>query len=151
MSVRVPICLAALLAAAAIQGCGDDSSGEFECRGSDCVCPSSGDCRIDCAGECDLRCAGSGACDFSCGDDCDVACTGSGPCAVSIGDAGDVACTGSGGCDVACGGDCAIDCPGSGACIARCEPGFTCTLQCPEGAASCPDGVQVCNRPCPNG
>jgi hypothetical protein len=141
--------------AVAITGCnGDDryagSGGEFECSGAECVCPSSGDCRIHCLDACDLQCAGSGACDFICDDGCNVSCTGSGSCVVSVGDDSTVSCPGSGGCDVDCNGDCTIDCPGSGDCIARCEPGFACSIErCSGNVIDCPNGVKVCNGACP--
>jgi hypothetical protein len=134
-----------------VAGCtGAGGSGEFECRGTECVCPSSGDCVIDCLDACDLQCAGSGACDFVCDDGCLVSCTGSGPCISSVGHASTVSCPGAGGCDVDCNGDCTLDCPGSGTCIARCEPGFACAIErCGAGTTTCPTGELVCNGACP--
>jgi hypothetical protein len=138
---------------ASLVACGDDdppSGGDFECTGNDCVCPSSGDCRIHCDDECNLQCAGSGDCDFTCETPCAVACTGSGLCVMSVADASNVQCPGSGGCDVDCAGDCTVECPGSGACVARCEPGFVCTIErCSGNLETCAGGVQVCNGACP--
>jgi hypothetical protein len=132
--------------------CGDDneSSGEFECSGTECVCPGSGDCDIHCLGECDLQCAGSGDCFFECPDGCLAACTGSGACLVSVGDQSAVACPGSGGCDVDCLGSCSVACPGSGVCTVLCLGDASCTLeQCSGEVISCPDGLAVCNGECP--
>ena len=134
-----------------LAACGGDSpEGYVDCSGSSCVCPSSGDCAVDCSSACDLQCAGSGFCDFICGDDCLVACTGSGACLVDVGDDSSVACPGSGGCDVACHGDCTVACPGSGECIVRCDVGAICNLtSCSGSTNTCPNGVTVCGGPCP--
>jgi hypothetical protein len=147
--VRVFVVLAGVVSF--LVGCDkNDSGGEFECSGADCVCPASGDCRVHCLDACNLQCAGSGACDFVCDEGCVAACTGSGLCVVSVADDSTVQCPGSGGCDVDCNGDCAIECPGSGDCIARCEPGFACSIErCSGSVQSCPNGIQVCNGPCP--
>jgi hypothetical protein len=141
----------ALIAGPLLVSCGgdDECAGACECSGLACVCPSSGDCFVRCIADCDLQCAGSGSCDFECGADCAVGCTGSGACVVTVGDASSVSCPGSGGCDVVCVGDCAVDCPGSGECIVECAIGAECLLERCEAAQSCPDGVQVCNGPCP--
>jgi hypothetical protein len=131
--------------------CGSSgSSGAFECTGASCVCPSAGDCRIECLGSCDLQCAGAGACDFSCGDLCVASCTGSGPCIVDVGAQSSVDCTGSGGCDVACAGDCDVGCPGSGECRVHCPTGAICNItQCSGNALTCTDGSIVCGGACP--
>jgi hypothetical protein len=117
----------------AVAGCGGENiQGHVECTGASCVCPSSGDCLVDCEGTCDLQCAGSGNCDFICDADCIVACTGSGVCVVDVGDESDVSCS------------------GSGACIVRCDPGFVCNISsCSGSTTSCPNGVSVCGGPCP--
>jgi hypothetical protein len=130
---------------------GSDCEGACECVGSECACPDSGDCYIDCVDECDLTCSGSGNCEFYCDDLCLVDCTGSGECLVSTGDDSDITCTGSGGCDVDCDGDCNITCPGQGVCTVHCEPEFECNIDsCPGSVTECPDGVQVCNGNCPS-
>src|SRR5690606_9937169 len=69
--------------------CGS-SSGDAVCQGSECQCPGSGDCQVDCRGDCDLACAGSGDCDFLCGDGCETTCSGSGECLLGVGDASTV-------------------------------------------------------------
>jgi hypothetical protein len=136
--------------AALVAGCdGGACEGDCACSGAECVCPSSGDCLIDCAGGCDLQCAGSGDCDFVCGAGCVADCTGSGACVLDVGAGSSVACTGSGGCDVACHGDCEVSCPGSGECIVRCDPGAECVLDRCESPVTCPDGVVVCHGACP--
>jgi hypothetical protein len=136
----------------AMAACGDDdeSSGEFECTGAECVCPGAGDCDIHCLGECDLQCAGSGNCFFACSGGCLAACTGSGQCFVEVGEGSSVACPGSGGCDVECFGDCDVACPGSGTCAVFCAGDAFCSLeQCSGEVQSCPDGLAVCNGGCP--
>lgn len=144
----------ALLVTLLVAGCSSDPAppiaGAVECRGTACVCPSAGDCRVNCVGDCNLQCAGSGLCDFTCGPSCKTACTGSGPCVVAVGDDSEVNCTGSGGCDVACTADCAVNCPGSGLCVARCKPGTTCKIdKCSGAVKTCPNGVLACNGDCP--
>lgn len=143
--------IALLMVTALAVGCDDDdSSGEFECSGAECVCPGSGDCRIHCLDDCDLQCAGSGLCEFLCDDFCVASCTGSGPCIVDVGDESIVDCPGAGGCDVVCEADCTVQCPGSGECSVACLPGFVCQIdQCSGSVQSCPDGVSVCNGACP--
>lgn len=144
--------MAMMLAVATGLGCGGDGDceGACECSGAECICPSTGDCTIDCGDDCDLQCAGSGNCDFFCGADCLAACTGSGECSVSVGEDSTVRCTGSGDCDVACDGDCVVECPGSGTCIVRCEPGLSCSItNCSGNVQSCPNDIQVCNGSCP--
>ncbi len=156
-----PIAAFALHAAAAAlltfsaASCGDDDEcvGACECRGAECVCPSTGDCLVQCVADCDLQCAGSGACDFECGDGCAASCTGSGECEVDVGAASTVSCTGSGDCDVACHGDCTVRCPGSGDCILRCEAGADCTMEaCASDVTECPDGrTRICGgTACPS-
>ena len=139
-----------IVAVLATAACGGDDSaeGDVECSGASCVCPASGDCRVECTADCDLQCAGSGDCDFTCGADCAAACTGSGACMVTVGTASTVACTGSGVCDVLCLGDCEVTCPGSSTCIVECADGVSCGL---SGCAptSCPGGIAVCNGACP--
>jgi hypothetical protein len=132
-------------------GCGgSECEGACECSGSDCVCPESGDCFIDCVDDCDLQCAGSGDCDFVCDDFCTATCSSSGECIVSMGDDSTASCTGSGDCDIHCNGDCAVACPGSGVCTVWCEPGFDCTLDpCSSNLQTCPDDVLVCGGSCP--
>jgi hypothetical protein len=140
-----------LVAALFAGGChGSECEGDCECRGTECQCPSSGDCLVDCAADCDLACTGSGDCDFVCGPDCAASCPGSGMCLLDVGAASSVSCTGSGGCDVACHGDCTVDCPGSGVCVARCAEGAVCTFdRCSGEVVECPGRVQVCNGSCP--
>lgn len=132
--------------------CGGEEGceGVCECTGAACVCPSSGDCAINCVDMCDLQCAGSGNCDFECGPMCLAACTGSGVCFVSVGDDSTVDCPGASGCDVVCDGDCTVQCPGSGECAVQCLPGFVCNItQCSGSLQSCPDGLSICNGECP--
>jgi hypothetical protein len=124
-------------------------TGDCQCSGNECVCPSTGDCAVDCTDACDLQCAGSGDCDFACSNGCQASCTGSGECLVVAGDDSLISCTGSGDCDITCVGDCVVECPGSGVCIARCDAGFNCEITRCEDVVSCPDGVQVCNGACP--
>lgn len=141
------ICLFALLA------CGDDdthTAGDVACNGSECQCPSTGDCRVDCARECDLSCTGSGDCDFQCGEACEASCPGSGACVVAVGHGSSVDCSGSGGCDVSCSGDCSVDCPGSGECIVRCAQDADCSLMRCENPTECSQHVWACNGPCPD-
>jgi len=138
------------LASFALVGCeGSACEGDCVCRGAECACPSSGDCRVDCAGDCDLACTGSGNCDFTCGAGCLATCPGSGECLVDVGVGSRVTCTGSGNCDVACAGDCVVECPGSGDCVMRCAPGAVCTFERCESPMECPDGVSVCGGRCP--
>ena len=128
-------------------GCGDDEGceGACECVGADCVCPSTGDCAVNCIDACDLQCAGSGNCDFECGGGCLASCTGSGECEVDVGGSSTVECTGSGDCDVACHGDCTVRCPGSGDCIVRCDPDADCNMEsCSGSVTDCGDGVSIC-------
>jgi hypothetical protein len=145
--------IALLIAAAVgtISGC-SGSSGDFECRGSACVCPSSGDCNVNCLGDCNLQCAGSGACGFTCGAGCVSACTGSGPCGVEVGAGSMISCTGSGGCDVICHGNCTIRCPGSGECAGACAPDSPgCVIeiqQCNGQVNQCAAGAKVCGGNC---
>ena len=139
-------------------GCGGDdppppydnyASGDVECRGTDCVCPSTGNCQLQCVGACNLQCAGSGDCDFSCDTGCQTACTGSGDCTVRVGDGGVVQCTGSGDCEVFCDGDCTVECPGSGRCIQHCAPGARCDMtRCGSSVDACPSDTQVCDGAC---
>jgi hypothetical protein len=140
-----------LVAAAALSACdGSECEGDCVCRGTECQCPDSGDCRVDCAADCNLACTGSGDCDFACGDGCVATCPGSGFCAVEVGVAGSVDCTGSGNCNVVCHGDCTVGCPGSGDCTVRCAEGATCNLdRCSGTITECPDRVQVCGGGCP--
>lgn len=151
--IRTGILLALTTALAA--GCGDasdddrDARGDVTCEGTECQCPGTGDCAVDCHVDCDLACTGSGDCAFTCGAGCEASCPGSGACLVDVGDDSSVVCSGSGGCDITCDGDCSVECPGSGECIVRCEPEHTCDIERCEGAVSCPDGVQVCNGECP--
>jgi hypothetical protein len=144
----VSVCMVAL---ALVAGCGgDECEGACECTGSSCACPDSGDCLVDCVGDCDLQCSGSGNCDFACGAGCVASCTGSGDCLVAVGDDSSVSCPGQGGCDVRCAGDCSVSCPGSGVCTVDCEPGSVCEISgCNSAPASCPDDIQVCGGPCP--
>jgi hypothetical protein len=132
-------------------GCGDDQSaqGDVVCNGTECQCPGTGDCEVDCQSDCDLMCTGSGNCDFTCGAGCEASCPGSGACLLDVGDESSVICTGSGGCEVTCRGDCTVECPGSGVCITRCDEGFNCEITRCEDVVSCPGGVQVCNGACP--
>jgi hypothetical protein len=146
--------IASVIAVVAIS-CGDDPpppiTGIVECRGTSCVCPSSGPCQIKCVADCDLQCAGSGECDFECGAGCEAACTGSGPCTVRLGPDSTTACTGSSGCDVTCSGNCTVRCPGSGDCIARCAAASTCKIeQCSGQVIECPSNVRVCGGKCPS-
>ena len=137
----------------AFMGCGDDEDGRVRgdavCSGTECQCPGTGDCEIECRGDCDLACTGSGDCAFSCGAQCEAACPGSGACIVDVGGASSVSCSGSGGCDVTCRGDCTVDCPGSGPCTVRCAAGSDCELTRCEDVVTCSDGIQVCNGACP--
>jgi hypothetical protein len=106
-----------------VGGCKEDDGecvGDCVCEGSDCVCPSTGDCQIHCGDDCNLTCAGSGNCDFICDVACDVACTNTGECLVDVQAGSTVACTSSGDCYVTCRGDCDVDCAGSGDCIVYC-------------------------------
>jgi hypothetical protein len=132
---------------------GDPAGGrDCECIGSDCICPSSGDCAIYCVDNCSLQCAGSGSCDFLCDAACDVKCTGSGNCVSEVPHGSKVACTGSGDCDVLCHGDCSVACPGSGTCTVTCAPGAICDLEITncEGVEECAGGsTLVCNGGCP--
>lgn len=133
-----------------LSGCdGGACDGDCVCAGAECVCPSTGDCLIDCSDTCDLQCAGSGDCDFVCGPACLADCTGSGACVMDVGAGSSVNCTGSGGCDVACHGDCTVSCPGSGQCIVRCDSGADCVLDRCDSPVECADGVVVCNGACP--
>lgn len=123
-----------------------------ECSGADCVCPSSGDCAINCVEGCNLQCAGSGSCDFFCAAGCNTECTGSGNCDIDVGDDSNVACTGSGDCDVTCAGKCKVTCPGSATCTVGCAPNTTCTItidKCSGEVQDCAGGVKVCNGSCP--
>lgn len=138
-----------VLAPLLLPSCGDDDDGGCrggcECRGDECVCPSTGDCAVECVADCDLQCAGSGDCYFGCGDDCLTTCTGSGNCIIDVGEGSVVECTGAGDCDIACHGDCSVHCPGSGDCIVRCHEGVVCDfVACERNAIECPDGVLVC-------
>lgn len=130
---------------------GDPIDGrDCECNGNECICPSTGDCAILCAAECDLQCAGSGSCEFDCGPDCAASCTGSGNCDIEVGSGSIVSCTGSGDCDVTCHGDCTVRCPGSGTCTIFCDPEVVCDFEsCSGNVETCPDGVQVCQGSCP--
>jgi hypothetical protein len=146
--IALTLAVAALLASGC--GNGEGCEGACECVGSECVCPASGDCVVDCIDDCDLQCAGSGNCDFVCGDLCSASCTGSGECLVTVGDDSDVSCTGSGGCEVECHGDCTVACPGSGACTVYCAPGIACDITgCSDSVQSCPEEVLVCGTSCP--
>jgi hypothetical protein len=170
VTIRHIIALTALtalpLAALPFAACGDDPDFDdddceigsplegptCECSGADCVCPSSGDCAINCIEGCNLQCAGSGSCDFFCIAGCNTECTGSGNCFVNVGDGSNVACTGSGDCDVLCEGECSVTCPGSATCTVGCAPNTTCSItidKCSGSVTDCPDGVKVCNGGCP--
>lgn len=136
-------------------GCSDGSgcpNGVCECQGSSCVCPSSGDCLLNCAAGCNLQCAGSGDCRFSCGSTCSTSCTGSGHCNLDVGPSATVSCTGSGGCDVVCHGNCTVRCPGSGKCSAVCAPETPgCVIdmtQCSGTVNRCSSGVFLCHANC---
>jgi hypothetical protein len=121
-----------------------------DCSGTECVCPSSGDCAISCVSECVLQCAGSGNCTFHCAADCQASCTGSGNCTMVVGNGSTVSCTGSGDCDITCEADCTVSCPGQGTCTVYCQPGASCGIaDCPNAPESCPDDVLVCNGTCP--
>lgn len=146
-TIRTCVAVAAMGLALFLGSCGGDEEcvGACECRGAECVCPSSGDCAILCAADCDLQCAGSGNCDFECGDGCIADCTSSGLCQVDVGHASTVQCTGSGDCDIACHGDCTVRCPGSGDCIMRCEPDSTCNMEaCSGEVTDCGGGISIC-------
>ena len=156
----IVIALCALLAGA----CGDDRGDDYyrdcapgdpvdgydcECRGNEGICPSGGDCAIDCIEACGLQCAGSGNCDFACGAACNVRCTGAGNCVIDVGDDSSVDCPGSGNCDIDCDGDCNVRCT-QGTCTVFCEPGFECGIEgCPGSVEECPNDVLVCQRGCP--
>ena len=146
--------LVALAFVLSLAACGSDGEcdGACECEADACICPSTGDCAVDCIGDCDLQCAGSGDCDFHCVDGCLAACTGSGHCLVDVGDDSAVDCTGSGGCEVICHGDCSVACPGSGECVVHCDPDLEAACDfdsCSGSVVECPDGVLVCNGDCP--
>ena len=144
--------LAFAMAAVAAAGCTNSGcEGACECRGTECACPSSGDCFVGCVGDCDLSCTGSGDCDFECTEGCQASCPGSGACVLDVGPVSSVSCTGSGGCDVLCQGDCDVECPGSGVCVVRCPVAdAVCTIErCSGDVIDCGGGVAVCNGSCP--
>jgi len=155
-----------LLAAAGFAACGEDpprddglcepgdptDGRDCEFVGSECICPSTGDCAIYCVDQCSLQCAGSGSCDFLCEDACDANCTGSGNCKVEVAHASTVSCTGSGDCDVICHGDCSVACPGSATCTVTCAPTAVCDINitnCSGEVTDCPENTSVCNGGCP--
>jgi hypothetical protein len=145
-------------------GCkyGWDANGDVFCGGDGtCNCWGPGDCRIDCgtstnehAARCDLGCV-VGNCDFTCGETCSIDCSGQ-SCSVDAPVRGGILCYGVGACDVTCGVQCGVSCDLGAACLLRCEPGGDCEMtRCQDEAQDyfaptiCADGVQVCNRECP--
>jgi hypothetical protein len=143
-------CVVLVLSFAALGCQGGACTGDCKCSGNECICPSQGDCAIDCTEACDLQCAGSGNCDFVCNNQCEASCTGSGECLVAVGDDSTISCTGSGDCDITCTGDCVVECPGSGDCLMRCvneDEGAQCRFERCEGEiADCGENVSICGR-----
>lgn len=145
MTPRTPLTMLLAFGMGLWVGCREEpdvycEDGHCECEGSDCICPASGDCDIECTADCDLQCAASGNCTFACGDACVTACTGSGNCTIDVGAGSLVRCTGSGNCDVVCHGECTVECPGQGDCALTCVDDV-------EGAYQNCDGHQACG-PC---
>jgi hypothetical protein len=135
-------------------GCKSDDGGgcvgDCVCTGTDCTCPSSGDCTIHCGDDCDLSCTGSGNCDFICDVACNVSCSSSGECLADVLGGSTIACTGSGDCEITCRGDCTVDCPGSGVCLVHCLEGSNCEItNCPMDVNECDAETMICNDACP--
>jgi hypothetical protein len=131
------------LCLATLGGCGDDDvrgyceDGHCACSGDACVCPSTGDCAIECEEDCELTCAGSGDCSFGCGEGCLAECTNSGNCAVAIGEQASARCLGAGDCDVRCSGACSVACLGSGDCDLTCLGDAPGPMQCRDATHAC--------------
>lgn len=134
----------------------------------------SGTCGL-CTDVCD-RCTGGSDCCQVCqrGSNCQLACDGASNCALAVTASaeGQLACTESATCSATFDmiGDVSVDCTANAACDVtcdsvsvcevRCQTGATCSLRCTAsptclfdicegGEATCPDGLLVCNRPCP--
>lgn len=120
--------------------------GPCTCDADACVCPDSGDCEIDCVGDCSMKCEGAQACDFVCaGPSCFVECTGSELCDVTIEVRGEVRSSGSGDCEITCTGPCRRV-RGSGFCGLACSPDDPGETLMPS---ECTDGRTACG-PCPD-